>query len=46
MQDNENFHHFRAFFDAAEDSTSIFKVFYHDEALDYDDWEDVTDEFK
>ncbi|MDO4895976.1 MAG: hypothetical protein Q3971_01330 [Moraxella sp.] len=45
MEDNKNFQHFKKHFDAAEDSIDIFKALYHDEALSYDDWEDISDQF-
>lgn len=45
MADNQSFQHFRKYIDSVEKSINVFKIFYHDEAMDFDDWEDVSSEF-
>ena len=46
LHKGNDFRHFRSFWDAAEETTSLFVTFYNNQPLDFEYWEEVTQEFK
>ncbi|MDO5105601.1 hypothetical protein [Capnocytophaga sp.] len=46
LHTSSGFRHFRSFWDAAEETTPLFVTFYNNQPLDFEQWEEVTQEFK
>ncbi|GET44996.1 hypothetical protein [Capnocytophaga felis] len=46
LHTEKDFQHFRSYWDTAEETTPIFVAFYNNQPIDFEYWEEVTQEFK